>query len=131
MASVLVVEDDAAVRRLVVTILRAADHRALQATSIAEAVAILEDLGAAVDLVISDLGLPDGSGARVMLLSRRLRPGAPVLFITGSPDEYPAALCDVDEWKILGKPFRSGRLLETVERALAEATPPSEADPFR
>ena len=92
----------------------------LQAGGIGEALAVLEDLASAVDLVISDIGLPDGSGARVMLLCRRLRPGATVIFMTGSTEEYPAVLHDVPPWRILGKPFRAARLIEAVQRALEE-----------
>ena len=121
MASVLVVEDDPAVRRLVAAVLRAAEHQVLQAASIGEALAVLEDPGVAIDLVISDLGLPDGSGGRVMLLCRQLRPRATVLFVTGSTEEYPAVLHEVDPWRILSKPFRAARLIEAVQRALGEA----------
>ena len=124
MASVLVVEDDPAVRRLVAAVIRAADHQVLQAATIREALAILEDRGCAVDLVISDIGLPDGSGGRLMLLCRQLRPEATVLFITGSPEEYPAVLHEVDPWRILGKPFRAARLIEAVQRALGEPDAP-------
>ena len=121
MASVLVVEDDPAVRRLVAAVVRAADHQVLQAATVGEAQAILEERDCAVDLVISDLGLPDGSGGRVMLLCRQLRPEVTVLFITGSPEDYPAVLHDVDPWRILGKPFRAARLMEAVQRALDES----------
>lgn len=121
MASVLVVEDDPAVRRLVAAVLRAADHEVLQAATIGEALDVLGDLASAVDLVISDIGLPDGSGARLMLLCRQLRPEATVLFMTGSTEEYPAALHEVDPWRILGKPFRAARLIEAVQRALDES----------
>ena len=121
MASVLVVEDDPAVRRLVAAVLRAADHRVMQAAAIGEALEVLEDRGCAVDLVISDIGLPDGSGGRIMLLCRQLRPAATVLFMTGSTEEYPAVLHDVDPWRILGKPFRAARLIEAVQRALDES----------
>src|SRR5688500_10683346 len=103
MASVLVVEDEPAVRRLVAAVLRAAGHQVLQAAAVSEALAVLEDLGSTVDLVISDLGLPDGSGGRVMLLCRQLRPQATVLFMTGSTEEYPAVLHEVAPWRILGK----------------------------
>jgi len=121
MASVLVVEDDSAVRRLVAAVLGAAGHQVLQAAAIGEALAVLEDLGSAVDLVISDIGLPDGSGARVMLLCRQLRPEVTVLFMTGSTEEHPALLHEVEPWRILDKPFRAARLVEAVQRALGES----------
>ena len=101
--------------------LRAVQHDVLQAASVAEAVAILEDLAVAIDVVVTDLGLPDGSGARVMLHCRILRPWVPVLFVTGWGADFPAALSDVAEWRILAKPFRPGHLIEAVRRALEES----------
>ena len=121
MTSVLLVEDDPAVRQLLAAILRAAGHQVLHAAAIREARAVLEDLGSAVDLVISDIGLPDGSGARVMRLCRQLRPNASVIFITGSPEEYPAMLHEVAPGRIVRKPFRAARLVEAVQRALDES----------
>jgi CheY-like chemotaxis protein len=67
---ILLVEDHADTARLLARILRARGHAVTTAGSVADALAASGGGGAPFDLVISDLGLPDGSGVEVM---RRLR----------------------------------------------------------
>ena len=73
--SILVVDDDAAVRGLIVRILRSYGHQAVaEAGSVADALARAEALGP--DVVLVDIGLPDGDGFD---LTRRLRTRSPAV----------------------------------------------------
>ena len=102
--------------------LRAGDHDVVQAATVAQAVAFLDERASTVDVLVCDIGLPDGSGVHLALRYRERRPGAPVVFITGSPDAFPAGLHSVATWRIMEKPFSIGRLVEEVQRALEEST---------
>ena len=118
MATVLLVEDDPGVGRLLGTYLRAGNHDVLHATKVAEALAILDERASTVDVLVCDIGLPDGSGIHLASIYGERRPGAPVVFITGSPDAVPPSLRGVGTWRIMQKPFSIGRLVEEVQRVL-------------
>jgi PAS domain S-box-containing protein len=80
---VLVVDDEAVVRMLVVDVLEELGYEAVEASDGAEAVAQLRAEGR-IDLLVTDVGLPGGmNGRQVADAARALRPDIPVLFITG------------------------------------------------
>ena len=80
--SILVVDDDAAVRDLVVRILRSWGYAVVgQAGSVAEALVSADDLRP--DVVLVDIGLPDGDG---FSLTRQLRARRPVRVVLFSSD---------------------------------------------
>jgi DNA-binding NarL/FixJ family response regulator len=91
--SILVVDDDAAVRGLVVRILRSWGHSVVgEAGSVAEALARAEELRP--DIALVDVGLPDGDG---FALTRRLRAGAGamrVVLFSSDADRANAAAAD-------------------------------------
>jgi two-component system, cell cycle sensor histidine kinase and response regulator CckA len=117
-ARVLVVEDERSVRRLVVSILESSGHQVLAAASGAEALAIIEDAHEPLDLLVTDVVLPDLSGPQVAEQLRSHDPRARVLLMSG----YPGDLLDgqgVDiAAPLLQKPFTPAMLLEAVQRAL-------------
>jgi PAS domain S-box-containing protein len=80
--TVLVVEDETIVRELIVEVLEDLGYVALEAEDAAGGGAIL-DSEERVDLVITDVGLPDLSGREMVEHARTRRPGLKVLFITG------------------------------------------------
>jgi CheY-like chemotaxis protein len=119
---VLVVEDEAAVRSLISTVLGTSGYAVRAAESGAEAVRALEE--STYDLIISDLRMPglDGEGlfeqvrARWPQLERRL------LFISGDieADRFAARLREHDV-RYLEKPFTAARLLVVVREVLDAA----------
>lgn len=119
---VLVVEDEAAVRSLISTVLGTSGYAVRAAESGAEAVCALEE--STYDLIISDLRMPglDGEGlfeqvrARWPQLERRL------LFISGDieADRFAARLREHDV-RYLEKPFTAARLLVVVREVLDAA----------
>jgi signal transduction histidine kinase/PAS domain-containing protein len=118
--TVAVVEDDPAMRELVVDTLREAGHRTLEAATATEAAALLE---AEPDLLILDLGLPDKPGQQV-LADLRARPGSgdlPVLVISGSASATVAELRAAGADEFLTKPFSPAVLMDTVARLLGQA----------
>lgn len=80
--AVVVVEDDPAVRMLVVNVLDELGYTAHQAADARTALPLLEsDLR--VDLLVTDVGLPGMNGRQLAEIARQYRPGLKVLFMTG------------------------------------------------
>ena len=80
--TVLIVEDDPAVRVLVSTVLSDLGYAFVEASDADSAVPIL-DSGQRIDLMISDVGLPGMNGRQLAEIGRQFRPDLKVLFITG------------------------------------------------
>jgi len=116
----LLVEDEAAVRRLMTRMLERSGYETIVAADGEEALARAEE--ASIDLLVTDVVMPglDGPG-----LARRLRermPELPVLFLSGYPrDFHPADANAADAF--LAKPFDQHELLEAVERQLDSRQP--------
>ncbi|NOT35637.1 MAG: response regulator [Candidatus Eisenbacteria bacterium] len=92
---VLVVEDDPVLRNLTVEMLEQQGHRATPAASGQAALRMLE--GSDIDLVFTDLSMPGVTGWDVVSHAARVRPGIPVVLVTGwgqliSPTECAAAV---------------------------------------
>ncbi|MDD1136845.1 PAS domain-containing protein [Pseudomonas sp. TNT2022 ID233] len=80
--TVVVVEDDPAVRMLVMDLLKELGYRAHEAEDAKGALPLLEsDLR--VDLLVTDVGLPGMNGRQMAEIARQHRPGLKVLFMTG------------------------------------------------
>jgi PAS domain S-box-containing protein len=80
--TVLLVEDDPAVRLLVVEVLHELGYLAVEATDGNEALPILHS-ARRIDLMISDVGLPGLNGRQLAEIARQRRPELKILFITG------------------------------------------------
>ncbi len=80
--TVLLVEDDAAVRLLVADVLDELGYKALEAADPQSALAVIES-GAHFDLMITDVGLPGMNGRQLAEIARKHLPDLPILFITG------------------------------------------------
>ena len=80
--TVLVVEDEAVVRGLVVEVLRELGYRALEAVDGPAGLEVLRS-PQRVDLLVTDIGLPSLNGRQMADAARERRPGLKVLFMTG------------------------------------------------
>jgi CheY-like chemotaxis protein len=113
MATLLVVDDERPILRLIATLLRA-DHSVITAESGIEALAIFESYPRQFDLIVTDVTMPGMTGLELVarleaLHNRRL----PVLFVTGASD-YPI---DPDR-TVLPKPFTPAALKAAVRELL-------------
>jgi two-component system response regulator MprA len=129
-AHLLLVEDDPALRELVVQVLTEEGYRAHGAPSGAAALALLARPDAPpVDAVLLDLRLPDMDGPAFAAEYRR-RPGppAPLLVFTGAPPaEAAAAAAQLGAAGVVPKPFDLDELLAAVGRCLPTPVPPPDA----
>jgi len=123
--SVLVVEDDDALREALIDTLRAAGISTLAACDAAEALSLLGAEGVA--LVISDVQMPGPNGYQLLSSIKRLRPDMPVVLMTayGTVAQAVAAMREGATDYIL-KPFDAQALIEMARRQLAARVMPNE-----
>jgi CheY-like chemotaxis protein len=114
--SILVVEDDTAVRDVVMRILSENGFGVLTANTADEALNILRHRS--VDLLFTDIIMPGMDGVQLAKEARRLRPGLKVMFATG----YVQAVLAREvfrQGKIIYKPLRRAEIIQAVEQLLA------------
>jgi PAS domain S-box-containing protein len=117
-ARVLVVDDEAPLRRVLSAGLVRAGHRVLEAADGAEAVEVVER--AAPDLVLLDLSMPGMDGVTCYGEIRRRCPGLPVVVMSGhAPEVVADRFVGEEPPPILSKPFSLSGALEAVEEHLA------------
>jgi len=118
--TVLILEDDPAIRNAAARILELYEYRVLEAADAHEAIGILERHQGPLDLILCDLVLPGLAGreAANALLARR--PGTPVLYTSGysSRDSFRQDM-ETSGARFLPKPFEVAELLEAVRAAVA------------
>ena len=103
-------------RAIVTQTLRTLGYTVLEAKDGETAVRILSDPTTAVDLLFSDLRMPGMSGADLALEARSLRPGLPVVFMSGYADSM---LDELDRSiPLLEKPFQLIDMVALLRRML-------------
>ena len=83
---VLLVEDDPAVRMLVVDVLRDLGYQVTQAADGREAIPLLDTMPR-IDLLVTDVGLPGMNGRELAEIAREKRVGLKILFVTGYAEQ--------------------------------------------
>lgn len=118
-ATVLVVEDEEIVRDLVCEVLRGEGYQVAGAEGGAEALRLMREELRAVDLLISDLVMPEMDGSEVARRVREISPLARVLFVSGY-SESDIADYGLGELKfeVLQKPFAPDVLVRKVREIL-------------
>ena len=122
---ILVIDDDAAMRAMVADFLTAEGHRVTQAPLASEALRRLilpKELGGElcdVDLVLSDLNMPEMSGLDFISKFKEIRPAVPVILITafGSIETAIEAIRR-GAFDYTTKPFKLNEMSVTIARAL-------------
>ncbi|SQF98345.1 sensory box histidine kinase/response regulator [Paucimonas lemoignei] len=116
--TVLIVEDDPAVRALVSQVLGELGYQFVEAADGPAAVPILES-GQRIDLLISDVGLPGMNGRQLAEIARQFRPGLRVLFITGYAEHAAVRAGFLDEgMQMITKPFAFDHLTAKVREMI-------------
>jgi PAS domain S-box-containing protein len=107
-------EDDALVRGMAARGLVEAGYRVLEAEHGAAALELIRRHSGRVDIVISDIGMPEMDGYELLQRLRQERPDLPVLFMSGYADADTAA-------PLLRKPFAPEALVRKAEEVLRAA----------
>jgi len=115
MASILIVEDEPQVLMLAESYLQEHGHKTLSASSITEAIAII-DGDDALDVLFTDLGLKDDLEAGLVLAAEALqkRPGLKILYTSGQTITDGMRALFVPESAILPKPYTVDQLLSAL-----------------
>jgi len=121
--TILVVEDDRAVRLLVREILEGAGYQVLEAHGGQEALRLARDHDGPIHLLLADVIMPGMSGREVSDRLAAIRPGVPTLYMSGYTDDaivrHGVAVRDVD---FIQKPFTPEDLARRVRAALDRPT---------
>lgn len=119
--TVLLVEDEPALRRLVATMLEDEGYLVLQAENGREAVEVGKRHGGALHLLVTDVVMPVLSGPEIVLALRGQRPGLPVLYMSGYTDSRLLSRgVDQASVNLLLKPFTAEQLVAAVETLTAD-----------
>jgi PAS domain S-box-containing protein len=123
--TILVVEDEAAVRDVTRRILAAAGYRVLTADCGAEALRLCREHPGEIGLLLSDVVMPRMGGRECANQALRLRPGLRVLFMSGYAEEAIAQQGVLQPGtRLLGKPFSAAELTRQVREVLHGPLPP-------
>ena len=119
--TILVAEDEDAVRELIARVLRRSGYTVLEAGNAREAMPLGEHYDGAVDLLITDVVMPGMSGPELAQCLQPIRPNMPVLFLSGYTAEAMAPHGMLNgQAELLTKPFAPVALTRTVRRILDE-----------
>jgi two-component system cell cycle sensor histidine kinase/response regulator CckA len=112
MPSSIVVDDEPAVRKYVSAILQSENFQTLEAEDGAQALQMIRELDGDVDLIVSDIQMPNGDGLRLAQAVKKSYPAVPVILISGQakPDA---------SFEFVQKPFLPATLVMAVQKLLA------------
>jgi CheY-like chemotaxis protein len=119
--TVLLVEDEAAVRSTARRTLERSGYQVLEARHGADALLVWSRARDSIDLVVTDVRMPEMDGPELVAALRAERPNLPVLFTSGYLTGPVAAEIAAAEEACLAKPFSSSELVQRVRRLLDRA----------
>ncbi len=120
--TILLVEDEAEVRRLAAEMLIRQGYRVIEAASGPDAMRVWASQSDAIDLVITDVVMPKMSGHELAAQLRSSRPGLRVLYISGYTEDVVARHGVDTHTTLLQKPFTSEALARAVRAVLDSET---------
>jgi CheY-like chemotaxis protein len=123
MARILLVDDDPMIRTTLPLALGEQGHEALGAGDGRQALRLLRQQR--IDLVLTDVLMPDVDGLEVVRAVRKEFPGTPVVAMSGGSARLPGhdalqLATHLGAHAVLEKPFTEQQLRETIDKALAE-----------
>lgn len=117
--TVLLVEDEGNVRLLASRILQSYGYRVLEAASGAEALDLCDQASGGIDLLLTDIVMPNMRGDQLVESIAGRFPGMRVLFMTGYTDDTPGRVGDLEPGRnLLLKPFSPDLLAQKVRETL-------------
>lgn len=126
--AVLVVEDEALILMSVIDMVEELGYRGIGASDAAAALARIRN-GVPLAAMIADISLPDMPGEALARAAREERRSLPIVFSTGHRMEVPPDLAGTGPTAVLGKPYWTEELGETLNRLVGAAGAfPSPAD---
>jgi two-component system cell cycle sensor histidine kinase/response regulator CckA len=123
--TILLVEDDVSLRHLALRVLRRAGYTVLEAQSSRQAIALGASHPGRIDLLLTDVVMPDLNGRTVAERLTTHRPDLRVLYMSGyTDDDVMRRGITAAQTPFMQKPFRPDELMSRVREAL-DANPPA------
>jgi signal transduction histidine kinase/CheY-like chemotaxis protein len=116
--TILIAEDERALRRLSATVLKQAGYRTLEAADGQQALEMFEANASSIVMAVTDVVMPNMGGIELADRLRKLNPTLPILFVTGYVEQSETLLKSAAGAPVLLKPFAPGALLRAVAAAL-------------
>lgn len=109
--TVLIVEDEIVVSFFMRALFEEKGLRVAQATTAAEALRLMDELGDSLSAAVIDVGLPDTPGDQLVPAIRAALPELPIVIATGfSEREFGRRFQDDERLRVIGKPFDAPQL---------------------
>ncbi|MES2197669.1 MAG: PAS domain-containing protein [Pseudomonadota bacterium] len=118
--TILLVEDEEGLRSLNARGLRSRGYSVIEASNGIEAMEALEEKNGAVDLVVSDVVMPEMDGPTLLREMRIRNPNLKIIFVSGYAEEaFDKSLPENEQFAFLAKPFALSALVAKVKETMA------------
>ena len=118
--TILLVEDEEGLRSLNARGLRSRGYTVIEASNGVEALEALEEKDGAVDLVVSDVVMPEMDGPTLLRAMRKRNPELKIIFVSGyAEDAFAKSLEENEKFDFLAKPFALSALVAKVKETMA------------
>jgi two-component system cell cycle sensor histidine kinase/response regulator CckA len=118
--TILLVEDEEGLRALNARGLKSRGYTVIEAGNGVEALEELSKQGGEVDLVVSDVVMPEMDGPTLLIELRKLNPDIKIIFVSGYAEEaFEKSLPDPNQFEFLPKPFTLKQLVAKVKDTMA------------
>jgi two-component system cell cycle sensor histidine kinase/response regulator CckA len=119
MRTILVVDDEPMALKLVQSILEKRGFEVLASTSPKQAIQVFESHADRIELLISDIVMPEMDGTKLAGALVAVNPDLPVLFMSGFVTESEVAdTSAIAQFAFIRKPFRPSTLVQAVQKML-------------
>ena len=117
--TILLVEDEEGLRSLNARGLRSRGYSVVEASNGIEALEVLEEKNGAVDLVVSDVVMPEMDGPTLLKSMRERNPDLKIIFVSGyAEDAFEKSLPENQQFAFLPKPFTLSQLVAAVKETM-------------
>jgi two-component system cell cycle sensor histidine kinase/response regulator CckA len=117
--TILLVEDEEGLRSLNARGLRSRGYTVVEASNGIEAMEMLEEQNGAVDLVVSDVVMPEMDGPTLLKEMRARNPDLKIIFVSGYAEEaFEKSLPENEQFAFLAKPFALSALIAKVKETM-------------
>src|SRR5215469_2355140 len=110
----LILDDEPAIRTYIGAILERECFQTVEVGTARQGLEILREQGTAIDLVVSDIHMPEGDGLSFARSAAKLFPGLPIILVSGYVGGN-----EVTPFEFVEKPFSPDALLRAVRKVVA------------
>ncbi|HIJ95932.1 MAG TPA: response regulator [Desulfuromonadales bacterium] len=116
--TILLVEDDELVMDMTITMLEDNGYQVISTYVPEVALEYVKKTKNSVDLLLSDVIMPQMNGPELAAKIRSIHPELPVLFMSGYSPELVDSAMTGNRQEVIGKPFKSGQLVSRIQTLL-------------